>query len=91
MEKIEFNELGGIYTERKEELKRAKEVDLVTLPRDITGTNCFNCKWIRGKQKYHGYCSHPKVAQDVNNRMCCILWSRTGEYREFSGRDKRLD
>ena len=87
---IRYNELGGVEAENKEQLEKAKNVDLVTLPRDVRGTNCFNCKFIKNKMIKHGYCSHPKVSQNVNGRMCCILWSATGEHRQFKGRSDKL-
>jgi hypothetical protein len=88
---VKFNELGGIEAQHEDELKRAKKVDLITMPRDIDGTNCFNCKFIRDKKERVGYCSHKDVSQDVNKRMCCVRWSRTGEYRQFHGRNKEYD
>ncbi len=83
-----FNEQGGVISNKEDELKRAKKVDLITLPRDVEGTNCFNCKWIRDKRERIGYCSNKDVAQDVNKRMCCVKWSNKDEYRQFSGREK---
>jgi hypothetical protein len=72
-------------------LARAKEVDLITLPDDVEGTNCYNCKWISMHKGKHGsMCTHPKVRQYVNERMCCILWSNKGEFRPFK-REKRMD
>lgn len=79
----ELNKLGGILARTEDELARAKNVDLITMPKDIDGTNCGNCKFI----KQH-HCSHPRVNQKVNNRQCCVLWSRNGEYRQFKGRNK---
>jgi hypothetical protein len=78
----ELNKLGGVLAKTEKELQRAKNVDLITLPLDIDGTNCGNCKYIKER-----YCTHPRVRQDVNNRMCCVLWSRKGEYRQFKGRN----
>jgi hypothetical protein len=79
---IRDNAQGGVNETDKLALERAKKVDLITLPDDIEGTNCYNCKWISGhKSKNHAMCTHPKVRQFVNERMCCILWTNEGEYR----------
>lgn len=81
----ELNKKGGVLARTQDELKRAKEVDLITLPIDIDGTNCGNCRFVKNR-----FCTHPRVNQRVNNRMCCILWSRPGEYRQFKGRIEEL-
>lgn len=81
----ELNKQGGILARTNEELARAKNVDLITMPISIDGTNCGNCRYIKNK-----YCTHPKVNQAVNNRMCCVLWSRPSEYRQFKGRSKEF-
>lgn len=78
------NALDGINDIDAPAIKRAKEADLVTLPEDITGTNCYNCKWIsQYKRVNYGMCTHPKVRQNVNKRMCCALWARDGMYTPF--------
>jgi hypothetical protein len=88
---VKENKLGGVNEMDKPALERAKKVDLITLPDDIDGTNCYNCKWISShKNEYDAMCTHPKVRQYVNERMCCIMWSRTGEYRPFQ-REKGYD
>lgn len=81
-----LNKHGGVLARTEIELKRAKNVDLITMPNDIDGTNCSNCKFIS-----KGQCINPRVKQAVNNRMCCVLWSRPGEYRQFKGRNKEYD
>jgi hypothetical protein len=86
---VHYNDHGGVDAPTEKDLKRAKEVDLITLPKKIRGTNCFNCRFIRNKMLRHGKCSHPKVDQDVNERMCCVLWSAPGEYRQFQGRSDK--
>lgn len=81
---LKENELGGINETDKAALERAKEADLVTLPENIPGTNCYNCHWISSyKNEEKGMCTHPRVRQYVNGRMCCILWTNPGEYRPF--------
>lgn len=84
------NDQGGVNETDRPALARAKKVDLVTLPEDIKGTNCYNCKWIsKHKDKDKAMCTHSEVRQYVNGRMCCILWSNEGEYRPFK-REKIL-
>lgn len=86
---MEKNDLGGINEMDKGALERAKGADLVTLPEDVKGTNCYNCKWIsRDKKAYGSMCRHPKVKQYVNSRMCCALWDAKGTYRPFEQDDK---
>lgn len=80
----DYNKLGGVLAETDDELRRAKDVDLITMPEKIKGTNCGNCKWMRKND----YCANHKVAQEVNERMCCVLWTHSGEYRQF---EKRLN
>lgn len=63
------NNQGGINPQTQEELSRAKQVDLITLPLSVKGTNCGNCKWFK-----EGFCTNPKVNQVVNDRMCCAVW-----------------
>lgn len=63
-----------------EKLERAKNVDLITLPKDIKGTNCANCKFIDIEREY---CTHKDVAQKVSPRMCCALWDAEGVKREW--------
>lgn len=77
-----YNKLMGINAQTKDELERAKDVDLITFPLKIDGTNCGNCQFIK-----KGYCENERVDQRVNNRMCCVLWSAPGEYRQFEGRE----
>lgn len=81
---LKENELGGINEMDQPALHRAKEVDLITLPASIHGTNCYNCKWISShRTDEKGMCTHSRVRQYVNGRMCCILWTNPKEYRPF--------
>jgi len=67
---------GGIVPSN---IKRAKRVDLITLPEDVKGTNCGNCKWIN-----EGFCTHPEVKMHVNDRMCCAEWDNKGVKRPWN-------
>lgn len=64
---------------------RAKDVDFVTLPKKIEGTNCANCSvfFRKLKGKKYGFCIHPKVRMPVNNRNCCKLWDAYDTGRHF--------
>lgn len=84
------NKLGGVNDMDPEALERAKKVDLVTFDKDVSGTNCYNCKWIRNKTSEDGFCVNQKVLQYVNGHMCCALWSGKNEYRPYK-RDKEFE
>jgi hypothetical protein len=59
----ELNNNGGIDPKNEDEMKRAKEADLITLPGgDKTDS------------KNKGLCGHPKVKMYVTARMCCAFW-----------------
>lgn len=60
------------------EIERAKNADLIELPRDVDGTNCGNCKFINSERRY---CNHPKVDQEVHPRLCCAFWDKPGSIR----------
>jgi len=85
MQTMDINHLGGIQIEDPELLKRAQEADLITLPEDVDGTNCFNCRYIyppEGNEEM-GNCVHPSVDQPVSHRMCCALWDNKGALRSW--------
>lgn len=63
-----------------EEMERAKSADLITLPKDVKGTNCSNCKFVKLPEKF---CTHPKVDMPVNERMCCAFWDAIGVIRPW--------
>lgn len=90
---MDINNHGGTIPANERERSRAEQVDLVTLPVKVEGTNCGNCKFISGAQTLGvdrsgnevsgGFCNHPKVYQEVTNRMCCALWDSPGTLRDF--------
>jgi hypothetical protein len=82
---LEENELGGLIPDKSEK-ERAKKADLITLPEDVKGTNCSNCKFVKilDKEKGLGYCEHPEVDQHVTARMCCALWDNKKAERDFN-------
>lgn len=68
---------GGIIPENK---KKAKEFDLITLPKNFSGTNCGNCKFFNKKEQF---CDHKDIKMHVNDRQCCIAWDAQGTYRSW--------
>jgi hypothetical protein len=85
---LKVNPLGGVYIDNKAAIDRAKAADLITLPKNIQGTNCLNCKFVSLVRSNYGYCMNPKVKQNVNNRMCCALWSAHGQWEAWNN-DKK--
>lgn len=77
------NKSGGIDPEEKHLIERAKHADLVTLPKDVKGTNCYNCMYVRDKRDDCGFCTHPKIKMLVDERMCCAFWDNKGVHRSF--------
>ncbi len=75
-----LNRLGGVIPETQAEAKRAAEADLITLPKKVEGTNCFNCAFITGKGAVR-YCRHPNIRQNVSIKNCCALWDAHGVIR----------
>lgn len=69
------------------DMKVAKKVDLIVLPRSVEGTNCGNCKWKRGTGDKMR-CDNPEVEQSVTDRLCCALWDRTDIKRPWGKQAK---
>lgn len=83
-EKIVENGSGGFnYPSAGERV--AKEVDLITLPKNVQGTNCGNCSFARPLDKSTGryQCINPKINLMVTDRMCCALWDNKGAIRQW--------
>ena len=79
---MNFNKQQGIIPETEEDRIKARNADLLTLPSNITGTNCGNCQFYQ-KTDFNGVgiCKHPKVKQPVSVRMCCSFWYQNGSIR----------
>ncbi len=80
-----MNRKGGVdYTDNASN-KRAKEADLVTLPKEVEGTNCANCRFVTvlDAKAGTGYCNHPKVKLNVTKRMCCAFWDNKDASRSW--------
>ena len=81
---MNFDRSGGVIPEDKEDLVRAKNVDLITLPSDISGTRCNNCIYFKPtRSQILGWCAHKDVDQAVSNRQCCVLWNSSGVIRPW--------
>lgn len=65
----ELNENGGL-TPTGDDLKAAKEYDLITLAGKAIAAS-----------KQH--CTHPDIDQMVTKRMCCALWDANGCIRAW--------
>jgi hypothetical protein len=59
----DLNKEGGINPKNEDEMKRAKEADLITLP----GGD-------KSDSKNKALCGHPQVKMYVTSRMCCAFW-----------------
>jgi hypothetical protein len=81
MDSVELNDQGGVLPRTADERKRAKAVDLGTLPSSIAGTNCGNCSFFDGHIDGVGYCKNRAVRQYVTVRMCCAAWDNPGYLR----------
>lgn len=73
------NSQGG-FDPTSKEIPVFKKADLITLPEDVKGTNCFNCEYVR-KDGDTGFCVNENVKQWVNKRMCCAFWSNHDVHR----------
>lgn len=80
MKYIKLYEFESEAADDLDRLDRAEHADLITLPENITGTNCSNCKFVDLKTKM---CNHPEVNQKVSERMCCKYWDAEGTKREW--------
>lgn len=63
---------------KKAQNERAREADLIILPKSIEGTNCGNCMYM---QHDTGECLHKAVHQQVKSNWCCIYWDAEGVQR----------
>jgi len=77
------NKEGGFEPKTNEQKSKWKKVDLITLPEEVKGTNCFNCKFIAKKEGNVGYCTHKDVQEWVTSKMCCALWDHSNVKRSY--------
>lgn len=86
MSEIAMNDQGGVF-HSPAEMRRAKAVDLGTLPTSIPGTNCGNCRFFKTGGSASGVsvglCAHPAVKMIVSERECCGKWDNKGYLRQW--------
>jgi hypothetical protein len=80
---LETNQQGGFDHENDKQKKVFKKVDLITLPEDVKGTNCGNCRFIKNK-----FFTHLEIQNWVNDRMCCAYWDNDGARRSWEIEDE---
>ena len=69
-----LNKQGGLTYTDKSAIERAKKVDLITLPFDIEGTRCDNCKYFtQVRDSSEGHCTHEDIDLDVTDRIVMVL------------------
>lgn len=68
--KKELNEQGGTAPQDAEQMKMAKDGDLITMPG-------------KGTPTHKVMCVHPKIKQYVTERMCCAYWDAPGTLRAY--------
>ncbi len=79
---LETNQEGGFNPETNKQVKRFKHADLITLPKEVKGTNCGNCSFMKKQGKY-GFCKHEEIQDWVTDRMCCKYWNHHGVKRSW--------
>lgn len=78
------NAEGGYDPDSKRRKRIYKRVDLITLPDDVEGTNCGNCKHATTTSEGSGlFCLNDEIKDYVTERMCCSLWDNSGVERKF--------
>lgn len=78
-----INKNNGLDYTDPDELKKAQEADLLTLPNGIPGTNCGNCEYFKKTGGPVGQCNHPKVKLPVSVTMCCAFWNNAKALRSW--------
>jgi hypothetical protein len=69
----ELNNEGGIDPQTKEEMIKAKQADLITLPGSVKED-------AEGKR----LCNHPNIKMYVTQRMCCSYWDNAQVKRPWN-------
>lgn len=70
----------SLAIEEKTRIERISSptVDLITFPKDVTGTNCGNCEYFD-----NNYCKNKEVLSPVTDHMCCNRWDHKGTTRQW--------
>lgn len=79
------NDLGG-FDYKGDELNKAKKADLITLPKNVSGTNCSasNCTMYATTRDGKLFCKHPKIMLPVTDRMSCGWWDNNDVKRDWN-------
>lgn len=82
---MKTNKNDGIDYQDLASVGRAKNADLLTLPKKVEGTNCANCKFVKvlDEDKGSGFCTHKEVLLPVTKHMCCKFWDADGSSRSW--------
>ena len=82
-DKYKKDKQGGFIYTGDESLGKAKVADLITLPKDVKGTNCGNCKFMS-----NGFCNNENIQLPVTEKMCCSYWDSEGALRSWEEEKK---
>jgi len=74
---LPFDLSGGVVYTGEAEVSRAKNVNLITLPKDIKGAACFNCEYSSSM----GWCKNSGVAQPIQKDYLCHYWDHPNAIR----------
>ena len=74
---ITYDLLGGITPLEPKQISRAKDVNLITLPKNIKASACYNCKYSSDM----GWCKNSGVAQPIEKDYLCHYWDHPGTIR----------
>lgn len=75
---------GGVKPATLRESISARLADVITFPKNITGSNCGNCSaFKRYSGSSIGWCANAVVSQAVSVRQCCNFWSHSGTLRTW--------
>lgn len=83
--KEQLDEQGGIVPPDNM-MEASEEFDFVTLPEEIPGTNCRNCRFAKEVDEENEVyvCTHPSLyGLHITERNCCALWDAEGTLRHW--------
>jgi hypothetical protein len=69
---------GGVFPTSTE---RAKKVELITLPMDVTGKSCGTCQYFEEESR----CVNKEVMMPVTRHQGCRLWDAPGVFKAYRG------
>ena len=86
---VDKNDRGGLDPKGDAQIRKFKQVDLITLPQGVAGANCFNCEYIEitDRSKGIGFCKHKEVQEWVTKKMLCPKWSHPDLIRYWVKKD----